>query len=76
MPSDGGTHQSPTSPLCSTVGTHERLAFYLQAKYEVVYATKVVGEHSHPNFRPPGQPCVYFLDVDEKCLSCVTLGLV
>ena len=48
MPSDGGTHQSPTSPLCSTVGTHERLAFYLQAKYEVVYATKVVGEHSHP----------------------------
>jgi len=31
---------------------------FRELKYEVVNATKVVGKHSHPNLRPPGQSSV------------------
>ena len=31
---------------------------FRELKYEVVTATKVVGKHSHPNLRPPGQSSV------------------
>ena len=46
-------------PTCiySRRNTRDCLLFR-ELKYEVVYATKVVGEHSHPNLRPPGQSSV------------------
>ncbi len=37
----------------SRVNTRDCFSFR-ELKYKVVNATKVVGEHSHPNLRPPG----------------------
>ncbi len=42
---------SPGSPPASNFKlTLSSLAFYLVTKYEVVTATKVIGEHSHPHY--------------------------
>jgi hypothetical protein len=55
VPLDGGDTLSPGSPPVSTVEEVQGIAYNSVTKSEVVTATKVVGEHSHPNIRPPGQ---------------------
>jgi hypothetical protein len=68
---DEGDNRSPRSPPVSTVvNTRDCLKFH-ELKYKVVTATKVVGEHSHPNLFPPGQSRVYLTGCRECALSMV-----
>jgi hypothetical protein len=46
---DDDNHRSPGSPLFSTVVNTKDCLKFRELKYKVVNATKVVGEHSHPN---------------------------
>ncbi len=46
---DEGNHRSPRSPPVSTVANTRDCLKFRVLKYKVVTATKVVGEHSHPN---------------------------
>jgi len=62
MPAVGGTHSSPTW-LYTSYTQHARFGSKTSKLTQSGYATKVIGEHSHPHIHPPGQTSVLHLGV-------------